>query len=55
MDEAAGQVMVEYGLLLSLLALAALGSLIAVGTGVGGLNDFYQKVADALEDALAGL
>ncbi len=54
-SEATGQVLVEYGLLLSLLALAALGSLVAVGTGVGGLNAFFQKAADALEDALASL
>lgn len=46
-----GQTLVEYALLLALLALAAVGSLTALQGGLGG---FYQTILNALSSAFGG-
>lgn len=49
-----GQALVEYGLILALVALAALTGLTAMSGGVDGMYETIRGVADAMAGALAG-
>ena len=44
----AGQALVEYGLVLSLIALAAMAGITAFGGGVNGLYDTLEAAANAM-------
>jgi Flp pilus assembly pilin Flp len=44
----AGQALVEYGLVLSLIALAAMAGITAFGGGVNGLYDTLETAANAM-------
>jgi pilus assembly protein Flp/PilA len=46
-----GQALVEYALILALIAVVAIGALEAIGTGVNGI---LQAIADAINGALPG-
>jgi Flp pilus assembly pilin Flp len=48
----AGQTLVEYSLILSLIALIAIPAMLAMSGGVGGLYDQVMKVANAIGSAL---
>jgi Flp pilus assembly pilin Flp len=50
----AGQAVVEYGLILGLVSLAAIIGLTAMAGGVGGLYDTMVRLTEAMADALAG-
>ena len=47
-----GQALVEYGLILALVALVALVGVAAMGTNVGGMYDVVKGIATAMADAL---
>jgi Flp pilus assembly pilin Flp len=49
----AGQAIVEYGLVLGLVSIAAMVGLTAMGGGVGGLYDTMQTIVNAMVDAMA--
>jgi pilus assembly protein Flp/PilA len=46
-----GQALVEYALILALIAVVAIGALTAIGTGVDGI---LNAIADAINGALPG-
>ena len=48
-----GQALVEYGLILALVALTALAGLAAMSGGVDGLYNVIRGAADAMADAIA--
>ena len=50
--EESGQSLVEYALILSLIAVIAIPSLVLVEGGVGGLYDQVKTVADAISGSL---
>jgi len=49
-----GQALVEYGLILALVALVAIDGVTLMGTNVDGLYNVAEGVATAMADALAG-
>jgi Flp pilus assembly pilin Flp len=53
-EQEAGQAVVEYGLVLALVSLAAIVGLTAMAGGVGGLYDTIETLASAMADAVAG-
>jgi pilus assembly protein Flp/PilA len=50
-EEEEGQALTEYGLILALIAIAAIGALVIVG---GLLTDVFEEIQQRLEDALPG-
>ena len=53
-QQEAGQAVVEYGLVLALISLAAIIGLTAMAGGIGGLYDTIETIASAMANALAG-
>ena len=49
-----GQALVEYSLILALIALAALTGLVAMSGGVDGMYTVIRTIANAMSDALSG-
>ena len=49
-----GQALVEYGLILSLIALAAIVGMTAMGSNVDGMYNVIKGVATAMSNAVAG-
>jgi|GEM_PF-632261 pilus assembly protein Flp/PilA len=50
-EEEEGQALTEYGLILALIAIAAIGALVIVG---GLLTDVFEEIQQRLADALPG-
>jgi Flp pilus assembly pilin Flp len=49
-----GQALVEYGLILALVALVAVVGVAAMGSDVGGMYEIVKGIATAMSDAISG-